>query len=386
MSAPLIRCRAGTHRVRLDPARWWQPARCPACRTPLDPLRVQRLWRWLQGGVPGSGPRLRGVRLPPQAVPSVASVAYALGTWAAFSWLGDRTWIGTALLFTGRWIWLLPVLALAALTAIGGRRWMPGPLLAAVLVLHGVMGFRTGWRTLLPAPAGRPLRVMTFNVEGGDRVGVRLAELLNAERPDVVALQECGPGIRQAFMTLEGFVVDTTQGCFASRFPIEQIRLMPVAQFDRLGGLLVTTYVVRTPAGRVGITNVHLETPRKGLVYLLSPGERSAPGAIRDNTLLRDLQSRQARAWVNALGLPVIVTGDFNLPVDSRIFRDHWGDLADAWETAGRGFGWTKRNGWISVRIDHVLADRTFRITRARVGGDYGSDHLPVIAELHRVK
>lgn len=386
MTTPLIRCRAGTHRVRLDPARWWRAARCPSCRTALDPLRVQRLWRWLQGGVPGSGPRIRGVRLPPQAVPSLLSVAFALVVWLAFATLGDRTWIGTALLFTGRWIWLMPVLALGALTAIGGRRWMPGPLLATVLVAHGAMGFRTGWRTLLPAPEGRPLRVMTFNVEGGDRVGVRLAELLNDLQPDLIALQECGPNIRQTFAAIEGYVSDTTNGCFASRFPIEQVRLMPVAQFDRLGGLLVTTYVVRTPMGRVGVTNVHLETPRKGLTYLLSPGSRSAAGAIRDNTLLRDVQSRQARAWVNAAGLPVIVTGDFNLPVDSRIFRTHWGDLTDAWETAGRGFGWTKRNGWISARIDHVLADRTFRVTRARVGADYGSDHLPVIAELQLAK
>ena len=49
---------------------------------------------------------------------------------------------------------------------------------------------------------------------------------------------------------------------------------------------------------------------------------------------------------------------------------------------AGNGWGYTKLNGWIRVRIDHVLVDARLEAVGAAVGADYGSDHLPFIAEV----
>lgn len=74
---------------------------------------------------------------------------------------------------------------------------------------------------------------------------------------------------------------------------------------------------------------------------------------------------------------------DFNTPVESRIFQQHRGDLADAFSEIGAGLGFTKYNGWIRIRIDHVLADRSWwRVARADVGDDFGSDHRPLITDL----
>ena len=81
---------------------------------------------------------------------------------------------------------------------------------------------------------------------------------------------------------------------------------------------------------------------------------------------------------------PVIIAGDFNMPVESTIYRRFWSGLGNVFEDAGFGFGYTKReNRWIRARIDHVLyAERWFDGTAAETGPDVGSDHLPVIAEL----
>jgi Endonuclease/Exonuclease/phosphatase family len=140
----------------------------------------------------------------------------------------------------------------------------------------------------------------------------------------------------------------------------------------------VARYFVQTPSGPVNITNLHLETPRKGLEGLLDGGLERLAG----NTELRTIESRLARRWVDAGTLPTLVMGDFNTPVESRIFQDSWGDFTDAFSQVGFGFGMTKNNGRIRVRIDHVLTGEGWYVDHATVGRDLGSDHLPLIVDL----
>jgi endonuclease/exonuclease/phosphatase (EEP) superfamily protein YafD len=131
------------------------------------------------------------------------------------------------------------------------------------------------------------------------------------------------------------------------------------------------------------LSNLHLETPRHGLQHLIQGSSLATSRVeIEANTLLREVESRQARRWVDSVGGPRIVVGDFNLPVESGIWQDHWSGLVDAHAAAGLGFGFTRLNGWIRVRIDHVLTDGAWRPVRSTVGPDYGSDHLPLIVDL----
>ncbi len=72
------------------------------------------------------------------------------------------------------------------------------------------------------------------------------------------------------------------------------------------------------------------------------------------------------------------------MPVESPTYRAGWGGFRNAFSQAGAGFGWTRDNGWIQVRIDHVLSRGAWKPVRAWVGPGVGSDHRPVIAELVR--
>jgi endonuclease/exonuclease/phosphatase (EEP) superfamily protein YafD len=326
----------------------------------------------------------------------VLSWGYLAGACAvtALLWgFGDSWWPATLLLFIGRWGFLLP-LALLVPAAIAVRRKLLVPLLlGAVVVLGPVMGFRTGWRRVLPTPDGVRLRVVTFNADGGERVAPRLPFLVRDWAPDVLAMQECNEELAAAARAVSGYYHHDAEGlCLLSRFPIrsasamdrtalEALRMRGWANGRQVGGAgFVIRYVIAAPTGDFGFTNLHLETPRKGFDGLLL-GDLTL---LRANTELRDIESDLARRWVDGSVAPRVVAGDFNTPIESRIFQRHWGGWADAWERVGRGAGHTKFNGWIRVRIDHVLTGPGWRAARVRVGDDAGSSHRPLIVELER--
>jgi endonuclease/exonuclease/phosphatase (EEP) superfamily protein YafD len=306
--------------------------------------------------------------------------------------LGDRWWFATVLLFSGRWIFLVPLALLLPAAILVRRRLIWVLVLAGLGVAGPVMGAHVGWRTLLPTTKGLPFRVVSFNADGGRRLAIDLPIVLAGWEPDVVALQECGPELALAVRAVAGWHHHSANGlCFLSRYPIRDSSVMDrtglgavrngAAQIGGSGA--VVRYLIATPSGAVQVTNLHLETPRKGFEGLaVFDIDR-----LRENTRLRDIESDLARRWVDQgvakRPVPVLVAGDFNTPVESRIFQAHWSEgLHDAFSRVGRGLGMTKYNGWIRVRIDHVLAGPRWYVRRTGVGYDLGSDHRPLIVDL----
>jgi vancomycin resistance protein VanJ len=313
-----------------------------------------------------------------------AVCAIAIVMWT----LGDRTIIGTVLLFMGRWVFLLP-LALLVPAALYLHRFLLLPLLGAALVVAGpIMGGRTGWRRLLPQPAGAHVRVMSFNTDAADLAAQLLPDLLSRWQPDIVAFQECGELLTAAVRLSAGWHHHESKDlCLLSRYPIRSAQVMDRSVLDRVkqsearefgGAGYVVRFVLDGPRGPIRVGNLHLETPRKGLEGLMEGDLRR----LRLNTEVREIESDLARGWVSEGTGPLIVLGDFNTPVESRIFQDHWSDLADAFSTAGTGLGMTKYNGWIRARIDHVLTSGEWHVDRAIVGPDARSDHRPLIVDL----
>ena len=312
---------------------------------------------------------------------------------AALMWtFGDRNALGSMLLFMGRWIFLLPLLLLVP-AALWYHRLALLPLaLGAWIVLGPIMGFRTGWRRLLPDATGTPVRVVTFNAGSGDFVAQMVPTLLARWEPQIVAFQECGEMLSTVVTLMPtwrpGWYHHTSKDlCLLSRFPIRESGVMDRSGLDRVkqseakefgGAGYVVRFVLETPRGPIRVGNLHLETPRKGLEGLMERDFRR----LQMNTEIRDVESGLARAWVSEGTGPLIVLGDFNTPIESRIFRRHWGHLADAFSVAGTGFGMTKYNGWIRARIDHVLTSPEWQVKRVQIGEATASDHRPLIVDL----
>lgn len=136
--------------------------------------------------------------------------------------------------------------------------------------------------------------------------------------------------------------------------------------------------------GRVHFINVHLASPRSGLVAVIE-GYWRGGAELQANSDLRRWQSAAIRHWAEKLTGPVLIAGDFNTPVESTIYREHWSTYTNAFSFAGWGVGnthFTRRTG---VRIDHVLANKSFRAQRCWVGPDLGSAHRPLVATFRRL-
>jgi endonuclease/exonuclease/phosphatase (EEP) superfamily protein YafD len=305
--------------------------------------------------------------------------------YAALLWLGgDVWWLATVLLFMPRWPSLLPApfLALAALL-IRPRLLLPIGL-AAIVCLGPAMGYRLGVRGWFTRSARGDLRIITFNIDSRDNPRILAIPIgLEPYHPDVVVLQECAEDLAAAEHWPPGWTVRFEQSlCLASRFPVAEAKTLERIETGDQGGTgNVMFYRLRSDSGMIDLAVLHLETPRKGLEQLRYGARVSG---LARNELVREVGSRRMSRWIAEQSMAAIVAGDFNMPVESRIYRSHWSACGDAFSTVGHGFGWTRVLPHFSIRIDHVLSCGGWRPLRAVVGPDLGSDHLPLIVDLAR--
>ena len=127
-------------------------------------------------------------------------------------------------------------------------------------------------------------------------------------------------------------------------------------------------------------TKVRLRSGALVSVYGVHP----RPPAIQQDSTQRDVELLRVGLEIKARKKPAIVLGDLNdvawSPTTLNLMRA--GDLLDP--RRGRGFYNTYPAGWPGLRypLDYVFSTRHFKICKMKVLPDFGSDHLPLIAEL----
>ncbi len=322
---------------------------------------------------------------------AVIALAYLLAFVAYFGVLllgrGGAGWFGFVRELTLYLFLPLPfLLALAlVLRARAALLFTALPL----LVFVGYYGPRFWPQAPPAASASGAFRVLTFNT-GGNAGGGAPAPLLRTIRAvdaDVVALQEVPTptltDLRGELSAVYPYQLGSPDTMTLSRFPLQ-----PGAEL-RLGDSPYVGQQVRIDArGRaVVLTNVHVTRP----VYRLQWRRGVVPLVRGYNPAERDAQVAELVQRVRAVGGPRLLTGDFNETEWSRPYELIAAELEDSYRDAGRGFGNTYPSNvvWGSwhfslplMRIDYVFHSAELVATRAVVGPDGGSDHLPVVAEL----
>lgn len=226
-----------------------------------------------------------------------------------------------------------------------------------------------------PAPPER-LRAMTFNIKHGAGLLERVAEVILAEAPDLVAVQEVDVDAERSGRIDQGAELSQLTGmehAFESALAFES------------GGLYGQVVLSRFPIA--GARKVDLPASGEPRIAVLAEIELEGGGSIvavsAHLSQREEEHEAQARAIVDALASspPALVMGDMNEAPGGPATAVLAGALLDAHAEAGSGEGLTHPSFAPSRRIDFVFFDvRLGRPLEAHVPAVLVSDHRPVVA------
>jgi vancomycin resistance protein VanJ len=321
-------------------------------------------------------------RLSPATAVAGAAVAVVTAVALLINAAGDRWWCATLIAYGPRWIWLAPPLIAAPLAMFGNARARLLTVLSFIVVFASILHFSLPpLQSAAVHAESQAMTVVTCNLDGGVFNRPALQRVIAHAAPDVVMLQECTPDVASGVFSSGAWHVVARGGlCTASRAPLAGSPSLLERVPPRGWGAYAMDVPIDVNGFVVHAFNVHLETPRKGIEPVL---ERGWPGLddLRRNGEDRAAESGSAADLAEA-ATSAIVAGDFNMPIDSALYRASWSRFQNAFSVAGSGFGFTKRSRSLALRIDHVLADDSWRVVSAMVADDVGSDHRPVVARL----
>lgn len=247
-------------------------------------------------------------------------------------------------------------------------------LAAAVIAAANIALASTYARTpVVAAAGGTTLKVMTINVLHGVDNDPQIVAQIAAQNPDVILLQE----LKQSRLSLLQHLMRdypwqvSCAGAWACDVAIVSRRRWETAQAQPVGsaGAKMAWARFGQEWGGALVASVHLRWP-----------------------IFSD-QSAQLRGVGEVLAShrgPVVVAGDLNSAAWSAAVRSftRQSQLASA---GGFVATWPRRTSVgghpcmlcvPQLQIDHILVNRQIRVLAVQPGGDVGSDHLPLIAEL----
>ncbi|MCK2220248.1 endonuclease/exonuclease/phosphatase family protein [Actinomadura sp. ATCC 31491] len=318
---------------------------------------------------PGAAPRPRRWRRWASRLVVAASVVFAAGTAVRLGGLETGALLVPLVSFT-------PYFALAAaLTLVPAALLRSRAAVAILLAVCACLAWCVAPRAIASAePAqGRPLRLLTANLNGGRGDAATIVGLVRSHDVDVLSLQELTYSERgrlkaAGLESLLPYQVTRPEvwgpegsGLYA-RYPLrERTGLfrpvghhMPVAEVSLPGGQAVEVVVV------------HPVAPVPSTVPEWHDGVATLPPAP-------------------ASGPPRVLAGDFNATLDHAVLRDLLGTgYTDAAAATGEGLvpTWPMRRFPPLVAIDHVLTDGRAGAVAVRIHDVPGSDHRALFADL----
>ena len=301
--------------------------------------------------------------------------------------MGDYWWPATLLLFGPRWALGIPMIFLVPAALFLNRRQLLPLGLALAVILGPLLGYNVPFGSA-EASNGKVIRVLSCNTMLAHVDTDALAQIIRAYSVDVVALQEVTSPIK---LRLPGGWKRQQKGELVtySRYPMSPSETakeyLSDDQWKRLPVLVST---LDTPYGKVSFNNVHLPSPRYGLLEAVTPKgiDPEKSGLLVTQTQGRLESSKRVLTVVNASPLPIIVAGDLNLPRESSVYRSLWHNFDSAFAKTTYGYGWTFQNTYrgipIPLGLDHILTRGGAVPLTFFVGPEISSDHRPIIADI----
>lgn len=233
----------------------------------------------------------------------------------------------------------------------------------------------------------KTLRVMTYNIHVG--VGMdkkldlqRIAEVINAEHPDLVGLQEVDRGVKRtegkdeiaelAKLTAMNYAFAHNLDYQGGQYGVAILSRFPIKQIDH------RKYENRREAERRGMIRIEIEFAGRTINFVTTHLDYQ----FEDG---RVFETEQMLKFLEGVKGPLIVVGDFNDEPGGDACKLMLTGFEDAWILAKikeRGLSYPADKP--VKRIDYIFtrtSDR-LRVKRPRVVTTLASDHLPVVADI----
>jgi endonuclease/exonuclease/phosphatase (EEP) superfamily protein YafD len=218
------------------------------------------------------------------------------------------------------------------------------------------------------------IRLLTTNVLQNSRGSDKLIEIIRTADPDITLAVE-----------VDEWWAGRLSGGLGGQYPHKIIYPLSngygLAIFSRLELIRPKVRFVIDEAIPSIRTRIRL---RSGAVVILY-GVHPRPPSLLQNSTERDAELVRIALEIKKSDAPSIVLGDLNdvawSPTTQNFMR--LGNLVDP--RRGRGFYNTYPARWPGFRypLDYIFSTRHFAIGSMRVLPAFGSDHLPLVAELH---
>jgi endonuclease/exonuclease/phosphatase family metal-dependent hydrolase len=259
-------------------------------------------------------------------------------------------------------------------------------LCLAVLFVGGLL-LVIGCRHAPLAAEAQSFRLMTYNIHHAEGIDgkidvLRIAQVIQREKADIVALQEVDKGVeRTARRDLAAEIAELAgmSSVFSNNFAFQ-------------GGQYGNALLTRFPVLRA--TNAHYAMLREGeqrgllQVVLRVHGRELVVMNThidhRPDDSERFLNTGAMAANARLYGArPLLLCGDFNDQPSSRVYAKLSETFADTWLLAGVGEGFTFSSAQPRRRIDYIWCSKGDGLVPRKVwvASTDASDHLPLVAE-----
>jgi endonuclease/exonuclease/phosphatase family metal-dependent hydrolase len=291
--------------------------------------------------------------------------------------------------------------------------------LTAILITLPVMKTYFAFHFLSPqkTSSSSTIKVMSYNVRNFDlynwsdnkKTLDKMMELIKEEQPDIACFQEFFNADTGRYQTIKRllqtagfkfffFEKNVSRKNFGewgvatfSRYPIINHGEIRIAD-SPLNSSLFTDLQIDSSIVRV--FNVHLQSvylSKQDYEYLDQVSNeqdmqvkptRQIASKLKHAFLIRAPQSIKMKEEISRSKYPVIVCGDFNDTPASFCYHTVANDLQDAFLSSGWGIAPTYTGLFSAFRIDYILCNRNFLVSKYKTRCEKYSDHYAVTCEI----
>lgn len=275
-------------------------------------------------------------------------------------------------------------------------------LLSGLVLLLGITFINRFYKfseTNLP-PEDGDFTLMSYNVRlfnlyewlpQGD-VPEQISKLIDEKHPDILCLQEFSPNDKvsvkkypHSFVKLYGGKNKYGQAIYSKYKMIEKGEI----QFPNTSNNVIYADILKGK-DTLRIYSMHLQSIKISTDIHEDLNQEKSKFIFMRISEAFTLQQHQAeiiKKHFDECNYPKIICGDLNNSAFSYVYRTVKGDMKDAFEQAGTGFGKSYNFKYYPARIDYVFVENNIEVKEfTSLDSFVQSDHFPQLTRLNLVK